>query len=104
MEWTSEAISVWWWARRDVPADVASGQPNPKSWAIPVAHFTGCDFDALFQNHQIVRWRMQRVIHEKAADRDDRSLTSPSVVTGRAKQQSGDRNVQPSMAARAVRM
>lgn len=56
MEWTSEAISVWWWARRDVPADVASGRPEPKSWATPVARFTGCDIDALFQNHQIVRW------------------------------------------------
>ena len=59
MEWTSEAISVWWWARRDVPADVASSQPKPESWAIPVAQFKGCDIDALFQNHQIVRWPVQ---------------------------------------------
>ncbi len=55
MEWTSEAISVWWWARRDVPTDVSSGNPDPKSWAIPVARFVGCDIDRLFQNHQIVR-------------------------------------------------
>ena len=54
MEWTSNAISVWWWARRDVPANIDSAAPDPTTWAEPVASFTGCDIGALFQDHQIV--------------------------------------------------
>ena len=56
MEWTSQAISVWWWARRDIPADVRSGAPQPATWATPVARFQGsCDIDSHFKDHQIVR-------------------------------------------------
>ncbi|KAI9851854.1 MAG: hypothetical protein M1838_002570 [Thelocarpon superellum] len=55
MEWNSDHIAVWWWARRDIPADVTSGNPDPTSWATPVARFKGsCDIDSHFSNHQII--------------------------------------------------
>ena len=56
MKWTSDAINVYWWARRDIPQDVISGNPDPSTWAKPVASSSSasCDIDTLFQNHQIV--------------------------------------------------
>ena len=56
MEWTSGAINIYWWARKDIPADVSGGKPDPSAWAKPVASYGSgsCDIDALFANHQIV--------------------------------------------------
>ena len=59
MEWTATAIKVWWWARNHIPKDIAEAKPNPQGWSQPVASFSGsgCDFNHLFTNHQIVGWR-----------------------------------------------
>lgn len=59
MEWTSEAISVWFWPAGDaaLPADVIVDNPNPSSWGPPAARFvggSGCDIDAHFKAHNIV--------------------------------------------------
>jgi hypothetical protein len=55
-EWTSTGISVYFFARAAIPADITSGQPNPSNWGAPVASFSGsgCDIDSHFQNHNIV--------------------------------------------------
>ncbi|KAF9886818.1 hypothetical protein FE257_011065 [Aspergillus nanangensis] len=55
-EWTSGAISVWFFARGNVPGDLQSKQPNPGSWGTPRAKFAGagCDIDAHFKGMQIV--------------------------------------------------
>jgi hypothetical protein len=54
MEWTSQAIKVYFFPRTAIPADIASGSPNPSSWTQPVAAFSGCNIDQHFQNHNIV--------------------------------------------------
>lgn len=54
-EWTSSAISIWFWPRNAIPGDVSGGNPNPAGWGTPVAKFTGgCDIDAKFKDMQIV--------------------------------------------------
>ncbi|KAH7402537.1 endo-1,3(4)-beta-glucanase-like protein [Pyrenochaeta sp. MPI-SDFR-AT-0127] len=52
--WTSSGIKVWYFASRDVPGNIRSGNPDPNSWGTPVANFGGCDFDAKFRNMNIV--------------------------------------------------
>jgi len=55
-EWTSNDINVWFFSRRNIPSDIASGNPDPMSWGPPVAQFQGnCNIDAHFKNQQIVR-------------------------------------------------
>lgn len=52
--WTSSGIKVWYFATRDIPGDIRSGNPNPNAWGTPVANFAGCDFDGKFKNMNIV--------------------------------------------------
>jgi len=56
MEWTSQAIKVYFFPRTSIPSDITSGTPNPASWTQPVAVFSGngCNIDQHFQNHNIV--------------------------------------------------
>ena len=54
-EWTSNAISIWFFPRGAIPNDISSGSPDPSNWGLPVAHFAGaCDIDEHFQNQQIM--------------------------------------------------
>jgi hypothetical protein len=56
-EWTSSAISVWFFPRSAIPSDISSGNPNPSGWGTPSAFFQGnCNIDSHFQNQQIVRF------------------------------------------------
>ncbi|KAF2132329.1 glycoside hydrolase family 16 protein [Dothidotthia symphoricarpi CBS 119687] len=52
--WTSSGIKVWYFASRNVPANIRSGNPNPGNWGAPMASFAGCDFDAKFRDLNIV--------------------------------------------------
>jgi Glycosyl hydrolases family 16 len=55
-EWTSAAIKIWFFPRNAIPADVASGTPEPSgAWGAPRAAFAG-DFkvDNHFKNLNIV--------------------------------------------------
>ena len=60
VEWTSQAIQVWSFARNAVPADLAAGSttsPDPTKWGVPAAAFQGsdqCNIDNTFQEMQIV--------------------------------------------------
>ncbi|EFZ03042.1 glycoside hydrolase family 16 protein [Metarhizium robertsii ARSEF 23] len=57
MEWTSESISVWFFPRHDIPMDVTSRLPEPRTWGDPLAKFQGgdgCNIDSHFSNNQIV--------------------------------------------------
>ncbi|CEJ94969.1 hypothetical protein VHEMI10473 [[Torrubiella] hemipterigena] len=56
MDWTPERIAVWFFPRSKIPADIASGNPNPSNWGQAVASFTGatCDIGSFFKEHQIV--------------------------------------------------
>jgi hypothetical protein len=57
MEWTSQAIQVYFFPRASgIPSDITSGSPNPSSWTKPIAAFSGsgCNIDQHFKNHNIV--------------------------------------------------
>ena len=56
-EVTAQAISIWFWPRGSVPADLAenSTKPDPMKWGTPVARYAGdCDIPAHFKDLQIV--------------------------------------------------
>ncbi|KAL8687872.1 MAG: hypothetical protein Q9218_006076 [Villophora microphyllina] len=57
MEWTSNGIYVWYFARGHEPKDILGKTPNPKAWGNPTARFDGgnnCNIDQHFKDHQIV--------------------------------------------------
>ncbi|KAK4896775.1 hypothetical protein LTR27_005369 [Elasticomyces elasticus] len=54
-EWTSSAISVYFFPRGSIPSDITSGSPMPSSWGKPLAQFQGgCDIPDFFSEQQIV--------------------------------------------------
>ena len=54
-EWTSDAISIWFFQRGSIPGDLSSNNPNPSGWGKPIAKFEGgCDIDQHFRNHNII--------------------------------------------------
>lgn len=65
MQWTSNAITIWFFPRDKIPADVARsiipgdtnpGSPDPTKWGRPVAHFCGdgCNIDQHFKDMKLV--------------------------------------------------
>lgn len=56
MEWTSSAISVYFFPRNAIPGDITAGKPTPSSWGAPQARFSGggCNIDDHFKNQNIV--------------------------------------------------
>lgn len=57
LEWTSDVINIFYFARSDIPADALSESPNPTGWGNPTASFvggSGCTIDEHFSDHQIV--------------------------------------------------
>ncbi|KAF1945093.1 mixed-linked glucanase precursor [Clathrospora elynae] len=48
--WTSSGIKIWYFAARDIPADIRSETPDPDSWGMPAANFGGCNFNANFRD------------------------------------------------------
>jgi Glycosyl hydrolases family 16 len=62
-EWTSEAISIWFFSRGAIPSDIASGNPDPTNWGAATAAFAGgCEIDSFFMNQQIVSKTLNPVI------------------------------------------
>ncbi|OAP61863.1 hypothetical protein AYL99_04066 [Fonsecaea erecta] len=54
-EWTSEEISIWFFPRNAIPADISSGNPDPSNWGLPQGQFTGgCDIDEKVKDQQLV--------------------------------------------------
>lgn len=56
MEWTSTAISIFFFPRNAIPGDITAGAPNPSGWGTPTTVFTGnsCNIPSNFANHQII--------------------------------------------------
>lgn len=90
-EWTSEAISIWFFPRSAIPSDLSGGNPNPDNWGLPMAQFAGgCDIDEHFQDQQIVFditfcgqwagqvWSQDSVCSSKAATCQDYVTNNPS--------------------------
>jgi hypothetical protein len=55
-EWTSDAISIWYWPHGAAPSDVYSASPAPSNWGAPIAQWagSGCNWDAHFTTHNIL--------------------------------------------------
>lgn len=54
-EWTSSAVSVWFFRRGAIPDDLSGGNPDPSGWGKPAAKFEGeCDVDQHFRNHNLI--------------------------------------------------
>lgn len=57
MEWTGDAIKIWFFARGQEPKDILGDSPDPNTWANPASTFQGgsnCDMDAHFKDQQIL--------------------------------------------------
>jgi hypothetical protein len=54
-EWTSTAISIYFFPRSAIPADITTGNPDPRGWGEPQAIFSGgCDIDSHLVDQKIV--------------------------------------------------
>ena len=54
-EWTSDAISIWFFPRQNIPADITANTPDASKWGTPLAHYAGnCNIDTHFQNMNLV--------------------------------------------------
>lgn len=56
MQWTDNWISIWFWRRNNIPANVQNNTPDPATWGRPMAMFagSGCSVDNHFANMKIV--------------------------------------------------
>lgn len=56
VQWDSDRMKVWHFARGSIPADIESKTPEPSGWGLPEAVFGGerCDVDSFFKNMSIV--------------------------------------------------
>lgn len=56
-EWNASAISIWFFPRQNIPANlVGNAVPSPTAWGTPLAHYASgnCDMDKHFQNMNLV--------------------------------------------------
>ena len=54
-EWTSEAITIWFFPRGAIPSDLTSGTPDPSGWGQPSGQFTGgCNIDDKFKDQKMI--------------------------------------------------
>jgi len=53
MLWDTTGISVWFFPRQSIPADITSGAPNPSGWGGPSARWpsTNCNSFSFFNQH-----------------------------------------------------
>lgn len=51
--WGKAGITVWFFPRNAIPADISADQPNPKGWGKPVADFpsANCNPYEFFRDH-----------------------------------------------------
>ncbi|KAG2136319.1 glycoside hydrolase family 16 protein [Suillus cothurnatus] len=52
----STGMSMWHFARADIPADLTAQTPNPSTWGAPAGYWSAqsCDISANFYDHQMV--------------------------------------------------
>ncbi|KAI9695779.1 MAG: hypothetical protein M1820_008452 [Bogoriella megaspora] len=53
----SDALRLYWWSRKDIPADITDGTPDPNQWGTPASLFQsgkGCDVSRYFKDLTII--------------------------------------------------
>ncbi|KAH7112284.1 hypothetical protein B0J13DRAFT_461570, partial [Dactylonectria estremocensis] len=57
MEWTSDHISIWFFARNQIPDNIKTEFLDSSAWGLPSARFTGgpgCNIDTYFMSNNLV--------------------------------------------------
>lgn len=56
MTWTDEGVSIYFFPRGSIPADITANNPLPDNWGKPTAFFpaSSCDPWKIFVNHGII--------------------------------------------------
>lgn len=54
--WDTTGISVWFFPRQSIPADLPTDTPNPAGWGLPTAFYpqTACDFSKFFTPQTVI--------------------------------------------------
>ena len=54
--WNTTGISVWFFPRASIPADLPTDSPNPAGWGLPTAFYpqTSCDFSTFFTPQTLI--------------------------------------------------
>lgn len=53
--WNADAISIYFFPRGSIPADVLGDSPDPSAWGKPAAKFAGaCDIEEMFAEQKII--------------------------------------------------
>lgn len=54
--WDTTGISVWFFPRQYIPADLPTDTPNPAGWGLPTAFYpqTACDFSKFFTPQTVI--------------------------------------------------
>lgn len=62
MLWNDTGMSMWFFQRGSIPADLPTNSPNPASWPLPTAFYpdSACDFDTFFKPQTFI---IVRVFH-----------------------------------------
>ncbi|KUI54912.1 hypothetical protein VP1G_02156 [Cytospora mali] len=99
MDWTSETIQIWHFARGSIPQDIIDKAPDPSTWGEPQALFGGgsgelsCDVEKSFSNMSIIinldfcgsyagtLWGVDNTCADYAATCEDWVGNNPSQLT-----------------------
>ena len=56
MEWTSDAIKIWFFPKGGAPSDLNTANPNPANWGTPFTYWdnSGCNLDANYRDLRII--------------------------------------------------
>jgi hypothetical protein len=73
MLWDETQLSVWRFARCEVPQDIHDGNPDPDSWGTPIARWTdeSCDIENAFRDMECTSHPFRHLEH------DSETLLSP---------------------------
>ncbi|KIV93419.1 hypothetical protein PV10_04632 [Exophiala mesophila] len=54
-EWVAEGVTIWYFQRSAIPADITAGTPDPSLWGVPLAKFlTSCNLNDNLINQQLI--------------------------------------------------
>jgi Glycosyl hydrolases family 16 len=93
-EWTSDAITIWFFPRSEIPVDLSNDTPDPTTWGPALASFSGeCNIGNYVRNMQIVidttfcgswagaSWSTDQICSQKAPTCESFVQNNPSAFT-----------------------